>query len=71
MRDRLADLQFIALHKGPEQYLFFYTDATRKDVLRAFGAHAANPLLSFSWEDAAVLGKAVRERANQCAEGQS
>jgi len=57
------DLNVIALVKGGERYVFTYDDASRAEVLRAFGRFASNPELNFSWYDAAVMSKKVRDGA--------
>lgn len=55
------DINVIALVKGEERYIFLYDDESRAAALEAIGRHAANPELSFSWHDAAVLGQKVRQ----------
>ncbi|MFM7183248.1 MAG: hypothetical protein ACKO4Z_00550 [Planctomycetota bacterium] len=54
------DINVIALVKGSERYVFLYDDDSRDQVLETIAKHAANPDLSFSWYDAAVLGQKVR-----------
>jgi hypothetical protein len=54
------DINVIALVKGGERYVFLYDDDSHDEALRALARHAANPDLSFSWYDAAVLGQKVR-----------
>ncbi|MCE2726891.1 MAG: hypothetical protein LW698_08960 [Planctomycetaceae bacterium] len=54
------DINVIALVKGGERYVFLYDDDSRNEALQALARHAANPDLSFSWYDAAVLGQKVR-----------
>ena len=54
------DINVIALVKGGERYVFLYDDDSRAEALKALGRYAANPDLSFSWYDAAVLGQKVR-----------
>ena len=54
------DINVIALVKGGERYVFLYDDDSRDEALQALARHAANPDLSFSWYDAAVLGQKVR-----------
>ena len=51
----------ITLVKEGEKYLFAYDDASRKALLGVFGSLAKNPDLNFSWHDAAVLSRKVRE----------
>lgn len=54
------DINVIALVKGNERYVFLYDDDSRDAALQALARSAANPDLSFSWYDAAVLGEKVR-----------
>ena len=55
------DINVIALVKGGERYVFLYDDESRDQAIEALARHAANPDLSFSWYDAAVLGQKVRQ----------
>ncbi|MDA0254245.1 MAG: hypothetical protein O3C39_05160 [Planctomycetota bacterium] len=57
------DINVIALVKGGERYVFLYDDDSRAETLRTLGRHAANPALSFSWYDAAVLAQKVRQHS--------
>jgi hypothetical protein len=50
----------IAMAKGNEQYIFLYDDAGRADALRTLGRYAANPELSFTWYDAAVISQRIQ-----------
>ncbi len=59
------DINVLALVKGSERYVFLYDDTQQAETLRTLGRYAANPELSFSWYDAAVLGKRVRSEARQ------
>ncbi len=54
------DINVIALVKGGERYVFLYDDDSRPEALKTLGRYAADPDLSFSWYDAAVLGQKVR-----------
>jgi hypothetical protein len=54
------DINVIALVKGGERYVFLYDDDSRAEAIKTLGRYAANPDLSFSWYDAAVLGQKVR-----------
>lgn len=62
-----SDLYVTALAKGPERYVFLYDDdvESREEILRVFGRYAANPELSFTWTDAALLSHKLREEARQ------
>jgi hypothetical protein len=51
----------ITLIKGEECYMFLYSESNRTELLRLFGRFADDDQLSFSWYDAAVLSKKVRE----------
>lgn len=58
-----GDINVLALVKGKERYIYLYDDSQQAETLRTLGRHAASPELSFSWYDAAVLGKKVRREA--------
>jgi hypothetical protein len=49
------EFNILALVKGRERYVFVYDDVSRRQLLDAFRDQAADPRLSFSWFDAAVL----------------
>lgn len=57
------EVNVLGMVKGEERYIFLYDDDHRTAVLRMFGRYAADPQLSFTWYDAAVLCKRVRETA--------
>jgi hypothetical protein len=57
------DINVLAMIKGEERYIFLYNDDNRIEMLRTLGRYAADPQLSFSWYDAAVMSKKVREIA--------
>ena len=54
------EFNILALIKGRERYIFVYDDASRLPLLDAFRDQAADPRLSFSWFDAAVLTEKAR-----------
>ena len=56
------ELNVLALVKGQEQYVFVYDDASSTRLIEVLRSHAADPRLSFSWFDAAVLTEKVREQ---------
>ena len=58
-----TSVEVLALAKGTERYVFMYTAENIAECLRSLGRHAANPDLSFTWYDAAVLGQKVRAKA--------
>ena len=59
----MNELNVLALVKGDEKYLFLFDDSNRLETLRLLGRYAADPELSFSWYDAAVLSQRIREMA--------
>ena len=61
LTDDQSTVSVLALVKGNERYVFLFDDSQRDEVLRQFGRFASNPDLSFTWYDAAVLAKRVRE----------
>ena len=57
------EINVLALVKGEERYVFLYDEENRTETLRMLGRYAANPELSFTWYDAAVMSKKIREMA--------
>ncbi len=53
----------LALIKGAERYVFVYDDASRENLIDHFRDQAADPRLSLTWFDAAVLTEKAREQA--------
>jgi len=49
----------LALIKGEERYVFLYDDESADQLLRTMGQYAADPDLSFSWYDAAVMSQRI------------
>ena len=58
----LGDLNLFMLEKGGEKYVFIFDDRNRAAIVRAAGRFAANPELSFSWYDAALVVRSARSR---------
>ena len=58
-----GELNVLALVKGEDRYVFVFDDANRLETLRLLGRYAADPQLSFSWYDAAMLSQRIREMA--------
>jgi len=56
------EVNILALIKGDERYVFVYDSASREQLIDLFREYAANPALSFSWLDAAVLTERVRRQ---------
>ena len=59
------DINVLALVKGEERYIFLYDDESPQALLQQLGRFAADPELSFSWYDAAVLSQRVRRLCQQ------
>ena len=57
------ELNVLALVKGNERYVFVYDDESRQPLIDAFRNQAADPRLSLTWFDAAVLTEKAREQA--------
>jgi hypothetical protein len=63
------ELNVLALVKGAERYVYVYDDESRRELLEAIRAQAADPALSLNWFDAAVLAQKAREQAALVATG--
>lgn len=59
-------LREITLNKGVETYVFRFDAASRQALLGVVARFAADPDLAFSWHDAAVVCKRVREEIGRC-----
>ena len=44
-----------------DKYIYVFDDANRDATLRQIAQHAADPQLSLTWYDAAMLSKKIRE----------
>jgi hypothetical protein len=44
-----------------DKYIYVFDDANRDATLRQIAQHAADPELSLTWRDAAMLSKKIRE----------
>jgi hypothetical protein len=51
----------LALIKGDERYVFLYDDESADQLLRTMGQYAADPELSFTWYDAAVMSQRISQ----------
>lgn len=60
------ELNVSCLVKGAERYVLLYDDASCADALRQLGRWANNSDLSFSWYDAALMSKKIREARENC-----
>jgi hypothetical protein len=56
-----SSVNVLALVKDGERYVFLYDEASIPTLLQTLGRYAADPELSFSWYDAAVLSQKVRK----------
>lgn len=55
------EINVLALVKGGEKYIFLFDDENRDETLRQLARFAANPDLDFSWYDAAMLSRKIRD----------
>ncbi|WP_182867238.1 hypothetical protein [Stieleria mannarensis] len=55
------EINVLALVKGDEKFIFMFDDANRDQTLRQLARFAANPELDFSWYDAAMLSRKIRD----------
>lgn len=55
------EINVIALVKGEERFIFLFDDNHRDETLRQLARFAANPELDFSWYDAAMLSRKIRD----------
>ena len=62
------EFNILALVKGAERFVFVYDDDSRGPLIDSFRDYAADPRLSFSWFDAAVLTEKAREQARENAQ---
>lgn len=56
-----TEINVLALVKGEERFVFLFDDANRDETLRQLARFAANPELDFSWYDAAMLSRKIRD----------
>ncbi len=60
------EVQIVTIEKGVERYVLIIdpeSRASRSQALRTLGYWAADHRLSFSWYDAAIASKRIRETA--------
>jgi hypothetical protein len=55
------EINVLALVKGEEKFIFLFDDNNRDQTLRQLARFAADPELDFSWYDAAMLSRKIRE----------
>ena len=56
------ELSVLALVKGRERYIFVYDEESRESLIDAIRNQAADPDVSLSWFDAAVLTERARQQ---------
>ena len=61
------ELNVLALLKGSERYIYVYDDESRKRLVNVLRDDAANPRLSLSWFDVAVMAALVERAARTTA----
>lgn len=55
------EINVLALVKGEEKFMFLFDDANRDETLRQLARFAADPELDFTWYDAAMLSRKIRD----------
>ncbi len=55
------EINVLALVKGEERFIFLFDDVNRDETLRQLARYAADPELDFSWYDAAMLSRKIRD----------
>lgn len=55
------EINVLALVKGEERFIFLFDDQNRDETLRQLARFAADPELDFSWYDAAMLSRKIRD----------
>lgn len=59
------EINVLALVKSGERFVFLYDSESVDTLLEQLGQQAADPDLSFTWYDAAVLSQRVRKLREQ------
>ena len=60
-----TEINVLALVKGEERFIFLFDDGNRDETLRQLARFAADPELDFSWYDAAMLSRKIRDAVPQ------
>lgn len=55
----------LALVKGEERFVFLYDDQSAEKLLKTLGEYAADPELSLTWYDCAILCQRVRQQLRE------
>ncbi len=56
-----TEINVLALVKGEDRFIFLFDDGNRDETLRQLARFAADPELNFSWYDAAMLSRKIRD----------
>jgi hypothetical protein len=56
------ELSVLALIRGKERFVYVYDDDSREELVEAIRQQAADPAVSLSWYDAAVLVERARRQ---------
>ncbi|MEM9588231.1 MAG: hypothetical protein AAGA03_13195 [Planctomycetota bacterium] len=56
-----TEVNVLALVKGDEKFIFLFDDDNKDQTLRQLARFAADPELDFSWYDAAMLSRKIRD----------
>ena len=64
------EFNILALIKGTERYVYVYDDDSRETLIGTLRDQAADPHVSLSWFDAAVLIEKAREQGKLAALGE-
>ena len=57
------ELSVLALIRGSERFVYVYDDESFEGLIEAIRTQAADPAVSLSWYDAAVLAERARQQA--------
>jgi hypothetical protein len=60
-----TEINVLALVKGEERFIFLFDDSNRDGTLRQLAHFAADPEIDFSWYDAAMLSRKIRDAVPQ------
>lgn len=60
-----TEINVLALVKGEEKFIFLFDDSNRDNTLRQLAHFAADPEIDFSWYDAAMLSRKIRDAVPQ------
>jgi hypothetical protein len=66
-----TEINVLALVKGEERFIFLFDDDNRDGTLRQLAHFAADPEIDFSWHDAAMLSRKIRDAVPQDEDAQA